>query len=204
MVYNLTIPKRNGANHLIFGLPIYKYSIYPRRPQKLSTLNPFVAIALTSEKPHHIISLLWYFEASAWLFFWGDIFLIFLDLTFSRQIPFVVFERVPTKTKNRVSFWGLRFREKSSLVFCPTFSRTCLVSETSHRDRWQRVSISRFRLDCLKRNREAMKSRRFLSSTLRCVAQKRWVIQKNCQIWLRDVDRGTMSRRGFVIEMKLL
>ena len=24
MVYKLTIPKRNGANHLIFGLPIYK------------------------------------------------------------------------------------------------------------------------------------------------------------------------------------
>ena len=57
------------------------------------------------------------------VFFSGDIFLTFMDLSFSRQIPFLVFERVSTKTKNRVSFWALRFREKSSLVFCPTFSR---------------------------------------------------------------------------------
>ena len=56
------------------------------------------------------------------------------------------------------------------------FSVTCLVSETSNRDRWERVSISRFRFDCRKRNREAIKSRRFLSSTLRYVAQKQWVI----------------------------
>ena len=56
------------------------------------------------------------------------------------------------------------------------FSLTCLVSETSNRDRWERVSISRFRFDCRKRNREAIKSRRFLSSTLRYVAQKQWVI----------------------------
>ena len=63
--------------------------------------------------------------------------------------------------KNRVSFWA------------PRFSLTCLVSETSHRDRWKRDSISRFRLDWRIRNREALKSRRFLSSNLRHVAQKR-------------------------------
>ena len=56
---------------------------------------------------------------------------------------------------------------------------TCLVSETSNRDRWQRVSISRFWLDWRKRNREAIKSRRFLSCTLRYVAQKRWVIRSS-------------------------
>ena len=55
------------------------------------------------------------------LFFLGDIFLTFLDLTFPRQIHFLVFERVPTKTKNRVSLWAIRFREKSSLVLGPTF-----------------------------------------------------------------------------------
>ena len=41
------------------------------------------------------------------------------------------------------------------------------------RDRWERDSISRFRLDWRIRNREALKSRRFLSSNLRHVAQKR-------------------------------
>ena len=55
----------------------------------------------------------------------------FFGLNLLQANTFCSFERVPTKTKNRVSFWGLRFREKSSLVFCPTFSRTCLVSETS-------------------------------------------------------------------------
>ena len=73
--------------------------------------------------------------------------------------------------------------KKSSLLFCPTFPRkikprfsppfsTCLVSETSqsHRDRSERVSISRFRLDRWIRSREAIKARRFLSSTYRYVA----------------------------------
>ena len=36
--------------------------------------------------------------------------------------------------------------------------------------------IRRFRLDCGIRSREAIKSRRFLSSSFRYVAQKRWVI----------------------------
>ena len=45
----------------------------------------------------------------------------FLDLTFSRRNTFSSFERVPTKTKNRVSFWALRFKEKSSLVLGATF-----------------------------------------------------------------------------------
>ena len=42
------------------------------------------------------------------------------------------------------------------------------------------LSISRFRLDWRIRNREALKSRRFLSNTLRHFAQKRWVIWKKC------------------------
>ena len=66
------------------------------------------------------------------------------------------------------SFWtGPYENEKSCLVLGPTFSRkiesrflpyvfenvlgpvlTCLVSETSHQDRWQQVSISRFKFDC--------------------------------------------------------
>ena len=62
------------------------------------------------------------------------------------------------------------------LFFCYSRLFTQPLFETSHRDRWERVSISRFRLDWRIRNREAIKSRRFLSSTLRYVAQKRWMI----------------------------
>ena len=49
--------------------------------------------------------------------FSGDIFLTCMDLTISRQIPFLVFERVSTKTKNRVSFWALRSRGKIKVAF---------------------------------------------------------------------------------------
>ena len=163
--------------------PCKSYGNYLQKtPDILSTLNPFVAIALTSKKGITLFPFSDILKPVHGCFF-RRIFLghrlIFLEFTLSRKIPFIwcnpselVFEQVSTNTKNRVSFWALRFREKSSLVFCPT----CLVSETSYRDRLQRVSISRFRLDCRKRNRGAIKSRRFLSSNLRYVAQKRWMI----------------------------
>ena len=60
-------------------------------------------------------------------------------------------------------------REEMMLAIRNTWN----VSETSNRDRWERVLISRYRLDWRIRNREALKSRLFLSRTLRYVARKR-------------------------------
>ena len=61
---------------------------------------------------HYFPSLIFWSQRMA--IFSGDIFLTFLDLTFSRQIPFLVFERVSTNTINLVSFWALRFRKIES------------------------------------------------------------------------------------------
>ena len=66
---------------------------------------------------HYFPSLIFWSHCMA--IFLGDVFLTFLDLTFSWQIPFLVFERVSTKTKNRVSFWALRFRQNKGRDHSP-------------------------------------------------------------------------------------
>ena len=45
--------------------------------------------------------------------------------------------------------------------------------ETSHRDRWKRVSISRFRLDWRIRNREAWITHRFWETSLDSLRKNR-------------------------------
>ena len=100
---------RNSANHVkIMG-------ITPNDPRKLilTSTQSFSCHYPYKWKRYHFISLLWYFEQCMAIFS-GDIFLTFLDLTFSRQIPFLVFERVSTNMINLVSFWALRFRKIES------------------------------------------------------------------------------------------
>ena len=89
-----------------------------KTPDILSTLNPFVAIALTSKKGITLFPFSDILKPVHGCFF-RRIFLghrlIFLEFTLSRKIPFIwcnpselVFEQVSTNTKNRVSFWALR------------------------------------------------------------------------------------------------
>ena len=122
--------------------PCKSYGNYLQKtPDILSTLNPFVAIALTSKKGITLFPFSDILKPVHGCFF-RRIFLghrlIFLEFTLCRKIPFMwcnpselVFEQVSTNTKNRVSFWALRVsfwtslyeHEKSSLVLGPTFSR---------------------------------------------------------------------------------
>ena len=103
--------------------PRKNYGNYPKRPQK-SYLHSYSILSLplslqVKKVSHYFPSLTFWSQCMA--IFSGDIFLTFLDLTLSRQTPFLVFERVSTNTKNQVSFWALSFRQKSSLFLGPSF-----------------------------------------------------------------------------------
>lgn len=108
------IPQQNGATHVkIMG-------IIPDNPRNLIYTQSFRCHSPYKWKTYHIISLPWYFEASAWFFFFSQDILV--TNYFLGDLP------SPSKYLSNglipQSFWtSLYEHKKSSFAFCPMFSR---------------------------------------------------------------------------------